>query len=426
MVLHELGLPSGVDEAFAQVDALDAVLLGGFARVPAELADGLRGFGSGLAGSPLGAPTQQAIEALLAGELLAHHLTVVAAAREAVLGAVHDALLEYAAASLALELAPLEASTAPLEHAVGEGLVPLRQWLVELALAGLGQLDRATLAPMVPGLRALQQEAGLERVSALATGMCFELLGAAPTNELDEPSPRRWADLWSRTLLATAVAPPVVTSRPVAGRFAVLGVDLRHHSHLVSAVVHGILDTGEARHLARAEVSTWKVDAVAGVDAWALLGSKQPLLIDALRAPATLTVEGRLSPTGHLEVDAVGPSATHKLPDHDLAGAMLHRPAPTDRHPVQLGIPVRLDGVPLLPVADERLSPLLDLDETDLTGMTGANALLRFDGGWRLQPIAAWKGRKLLGPVKLLTQAAKAKAGAADVLGERASKLLRA
>ncbi len=415
MDVSALGLPDGVADALAVVDALDAALGRGLARVgPTEQA-ALDGLSAALSASPLGPTLAEAAPALARGEVLAHHLAAVAAGREALLGAVHDALLAHAAAAAGLQVLEPELSDPPARPAELDPLLDsLRQWLVELAVAGFAQLERATLVPMVEGLHGLQQAPELQRLAALVSGFCFELLDHAPTSAVADPPLRRWVDLWARALLGTYRAPSTPARAPVEGQLHVVGGDLRHHDHLVSLVVHGLLEHGGLRTLVRVPVSAWKVDAVTGAEAWQLLRDQQPELVGALAKPVTLAVTGALDSTGALQLATAAPGAALDPRALDLSGARLPAPAPRDRHPVLLAVPAVLASAD---ASGRRVSPMCELD-----GVEGPLAgLVRWDGGWSVQPLAGTLKKKLATP----PSDAKVKTDVTEVLRERASKLLR-
>lgn len=408
-----------VTAALALVDGLDGVLAAGFARLVPEQRAALTAFAHGLAGSPLGGTVAAAVDALAAGDPSTHHFVALAAGRAAVLGAVHDALLDEAGVPL-VPAAPV--APAPLTLDQKPRLDGLGQWLVEIALAGLGQLDEARVAPILPTLTSVQATPGLTRVAALATGFARELLDHAPTSAMPELPRRRWGDLWSRALLGTVSLPGTVPSVEVRGHLAVLGADVRHHDHLVSVVVHGVFEHDGARSFTRTTLSSWKVDAISGVDLWNLLKPQAPALVAALASPAVLAVSGRLG-GGELAIDAVAEATPFDPFALDLSGVAYPPAAPRDRHPIQLAIPARDPGDPL---DRSRSVAMLDLADAaaDATSVVG---LRRWDDGWRLQPLLARTRKgKVLGAATALAAAEKVKADARSVLAERASKLLRA
>ncbi len=432
-----LELPAGVQEAARLTAGLDRVVMQGFSRFDPK-DPGLVELGDALAVSPLGTSFRDAVAALGRGELLAHHLATLAAARAGVEGARFDALAQVAAAALGVELVDVdEGPASPPDPAARALLDGAQQWLLEIALSGLGQLELAAVAPAVAGLRNLQEHPQLGRVAALLTGFVHELLDAVPTSGIAEPPTRRWVDLWSRALLSTVVLPGVPAERRVSGTFTPLGADLRHHEHLLACVVHGLLQVGgdDAPHLVRTTISAWRVDAIAGEEVWALLRATAPELIDALGKPRTFALDGAmLRATGDLVWPAkvaVGKGASPTTTS--LAGARWTKPAPRDRHPLQLAIPLvgdrgRLDALASAGAALDMsgVSPYAALTEADVRAADGVVGLLRFDDGFFVQPLAATKGKSLLGPAGPIAASAKINKPVLGVLRERASKLLRA
>lgn len=419
-----LPIPDGVAEAGALTAAFDACLGSGFSRITPEQVASLEELAGALAGTALGAAARESVAALAAGELLAHHLAVLAAARSALEGARADALLAVAAEGLVLEEPTLEPAPEP-EAETRVRMESARQWLVELALAGLGQLDEGRIAPIAASLPGIQQRPELAGLAVAITGFAGELLDAAPTSALSEPPLRRWSDLWCRCLLATFGLAPRPTSRKVSGRLSVLGADLSHHEHAARLVIHGLLEEGADRRLVRVSLNAWKVEVITGPELVNLLRPLAPELVDALGSPAALDlVDATLWSTGDLVPDgrisgtrSIDPMAI------DLSDSILTVPSPVDRHPVQVAVP-RLGAPDGVAVDPGRASPHLGLE-----GAEAANAvlgLLRFDEGWSLQPMLARKGKKLLGPASLIAAAGKVKKPALDTLRERSSRLLRA
>ena len=87
------GTIDGLDEALAEVDAFNRVLVAGLLRPQPAQAAGLTRLARAVAGTPLAARTAEAAGMAAAGTAGEDHLTALAAARTAVLGAVHDALM---------------------------------------------------------------------------------------------------------------------------------------------------------------------------------------------------------------------------------------------------------------------------------------------------------------------------------------------
>ena len=328
----------------------------------------------------------------------------------------------------------------------------MRQWLVEVALAGFRQLTVETVAPISANLEELSQRPEAVRAASLLNGFVGELLEAVPTAALPEIPERRWSDLWCRALLAAAQPPQNPAGQTITGVFQPLGADLRHHDHLASLCVPGLLTVDGTSRFARITISSWKVDAVCGEQLWRLFEARASVLLDALVQHRGVRLDGvTLTSAGDLQwlEDAVLDDKVHPL---QLAlslgeGVTILPPTPLDRHPVQLALPVALTGCKVverdgelhaetpdgaLPLALERVSPLAGLDVKVLRPAKALVGLLRFDRErWAVQPLWAAKAPKgkpkLFGPSQVIVAARKAKAAtAADILTERASKLLRA
>lgn len=412
-------IPDGVSDALALVASFDAALVSGFSRLDPSAVDGLTELAGAFSGTPLGPAVADAAAALPRGELLAHHFVSLAAARASLMGAVADALAEQAAAGLGLTVPecvtdapppPSPEVSAPMEGA--------RDWLVELALGGFGQLEPRAIAPAAATVERVQNTPGLERLAAVLTGLSDELMDSAPTAMLPVIPARRWGDLWTRCLLLTQALPDAQDAVEVSGTLAVVGCELRHHDHLVHGVVWGVLDG----RWVRAHVSAWKVDAIAGAEVWGLLGAQAPVLMAACLNPSSVEVAGFLAPSGDLHLTSVAPGAPLDPFALDFPGNLPAIP-PRDRHPVQLAIPVAAcpAGVPRVRIG--ALSGFGDVPPAFELG------LLRWDGQWGFQPLLGrTSGRKpkWVGPPEQLAAAAKVKAPALDILRERASKLLRA
>ncbi|TXS39930.1 hypothetical protein EAO77_35885, partial [Streptomyces sp. t39] len=78
----------GLDEALAAVDAFDRALRGGLLRPQPAQAEGLAALAGAVAGTPLAERVAEAAAKAGAGAAGEDHLTALAAARTALLGAV--------------------------------------------------------------------------------------------------------------------------------------------------------------------------------------------------------------------------------------------------------------------------------------------------------------------------------------------------
>lgn len=84
---------AGLDEVLTAVDAFDQALVAGLLRPrPAQTA-GLTGLAQAVAGTPLAARVAEAAEKAAGGAASEDHFVALAAARTALLGSAHDALM---------------------------------------------------------------------------------------------------------------------------------------------------------------------------------------------------------------------------------------------------------------------------------------------------------------------------------------------
>lgn len=428
--------PPGITDADRLLDGLDACLVAGFARLGPDERATLDTLAASFAPSPLGPSVTAAVEGLARSEFIPAHLEAIAAARAALSGAVHDALLSHAAAVLGRSVAPSVVAR-PVRRPDGGPTEGARHALLELSLAGWGRLDGALVANLA-GAPARLVEVGEPRLAALLAGLADELPGLDPA----EAPLRRLGDLWCRAVVLAAWAAPAPDAS-FSGVLHPIGAELRAHNTAVSLVVVARGPEGAVR-LHR---SAWKVDVLSGVDLFRI--AAEPELRAALAAGQALRVEGarQLGPdlTGGTVV-AAGPAASPL--DALLPGAadVLHAPPPLDRHPLTLSIPVTLtgklegdtwvsDGI-TLPIrwGPATTSPLVP------EGLTGDRllGLLRCDGithtesestvRWYLVPLMGTDKKK--GLVSSMAWAdgnpkVKAKVDVIAVLRERSSRLLR-
>lgn len=439
-----LVLPAVVDAARRVVGALDEGLVTGLGRLGAPARDALEGLGGLFRGTPLEAKAVEASAAIQKAMPTEEHVLALAACRASLLGAAHDALLAHACEALGRP-APEPSEGAPLAALAPEDAAPLRNarhWLLELALGGLAQVSVDAVAPFASSLAQISERPLLHRAAALLTGFHDELVDVLPLASADEVPTPRWPDLWSASVLATA-GPRAAREESVRGTFRPLGVDLRHHDHVLSAVVYGVLEAGVTR-VVRATFSAWKVDALSLAEVVRALPAPAAALLGAATGDQALAVEGRLR-GAELIVDAASessPSDPFALGEA-LATASSFAVAPEDRHPVQIALPLVLGecrvseregalvvahGSLELRVAEERVSPAYGATSA-LAEASSMIGLVRFDGdGWALQPLAARLGKKKAWGLGSLVAAAKspAKSGEPlDVLRERAGMLLR-
>jgi hypothetical protein len=454
------GPVAGLDEALAAVDAFDRVLVAGLLRPQPGQAAGLTRLAGAVAGTPLAAGTAEAAGKAEAGAAGEDHLVALAAARTAVLGSVHDALMTQ----IAEATGRAGGATAPGgQPAAGQHAANLlgagRSWLCDLARCGWRGLDHDVVAGAAPVVSALLADPGRRRLATLLDGFAAELAASCPGAALDRIPVRRWADLWSRALLLTlpgAGAAPA--TGPATGRLLPLGVDLHEHATAVQAQVHAVFEPadGTGARLVRASVSAPKPDTVVEAGVWPLLRPHMSLL--------AAVSDGRSMDLADMPVTAAGDliwSDAHArpgVPADPFATARVALPAaaeaataPLDRHPARIAVPVFLEGYRsgqdgdtlVFTVAGHPLA--VDTDRIPAAGPLTPEAvaasgacigLLRWDAGsFSVQPLAVeltrgktavqaggWAGGAT---GKNGIKAEKAATDAVSVLRERAGRLLR-
>lgn len=452
----------GLDEALAAVDGFDEVLVAGLLRPQPAQAHGLAALAEAVAGSPLAARVAEAAEKTAAGAAGEDHFVALAAARSALLGSVHDALVLRIEEAVGRPRDEQSAATAgDAEYAVNL-LTAARSWLCDVARAGWQGIDHELVGGAVPVVSAMLPDAALRRPATLLDGFAAELAASCPGATLERVPVRRWADLWSRAMLLTvpgaAASAPGVTE--ATGRLLPLGVDVQEHATAVQAQVHAVFEPadGGTPRLVRASVSAPKPDTVVGAGLWQLLRPHMSLL--------SAVSEGRAMELDAMPVTGEGdliwddarartgePAEVFATARVALPTAAAFPTAPLDRHPARIAVPVLLEGYAVeededgvvFQVAGQRLA--VDTDRVPAAGPLTAEVvassaacvgLLRWDAGaFLVQPLAvertvrkksvavhagAWAGGTT---DKAGVRAEKAATDAVTVLRERAGRLLR-
>ncbi|MFJ2745091.1 hypothetical protein ACIO3O_36155 [Streptomyces sp. NPDC087440] len=451
---------AGLGEALAAVDAFDRVLVDGLLRPGAAQAEGLAELARAVVGSPLAARVAQAAEKTAAGGGGEDDFLALAAARAALLGAVHDALTARVEAATGREPF-VEDLPAPDAGSSANVLAAARSWLADLARTGWRGLDHEAVSASAPVVSALLADPALRRLAALLDGFAAELAASCPGATVEEFPVRRWADLWARALLLTVPGTGAVAgAEPVTGRLLPLGVDLQEHATAVQAQVHAVFEPadGSPSRLVRASVSAPKPDTVVGAGLWQLLRPHMSLLAAAGEGRAMQLTGMPLTAEGDLLWDDAHartgePADALTTARVALPAATGPRTAPLDRHPARLVVPVFLEGygteadgdTVTFDVAGQRLGVDVDripaagpLTPKSVAASRACIGLLRWDAGeFRLQPLAvetlvrkkpvgvhagAWAGGTT---DKAGARAEKAATDAAAVLRERAGRLLR-
>ena len=451
---------AGLDEALAAVDAFDQALVAGLLRPHPAQAVGLAQLTEAVAGTPLASRVAEAAEKMTAGVASEDQFVALAAARTALLGSVHDALMTQVAEATGRPRSEA-AVPAPGEQQPANLLAAGRSWLSDLARSGWQGLDNDVVSGGVYVVSAMLPDPALRRLATLLDGFAAELAASCPGSALERIPARRWADLWSRAILLTlpgAAGPPATGT--ATGRLLPLGIDLQEHATAVQAQVHAVFEPadGAVPRLVRASVSAPKPDTVIGAGVWQLLRPHMSLL--------AAVSEGRSTDVADMPVSAEGDliwSDDHARPGKSadpFATARVALPiasdaptAPLDRHPARIAVPVFLEGYAVrkdedalafvvaghpLVVDTDRIPAAGPLTPEAVAASGACIGLLRWDAGsFSLQPLAVettvrkkavavhaggWAGGTA---DKDGVKAEKAATEAIAVLQERAGRLLR-
>jgi hypothetical protein len=451
-----LTVPENVRHSAAVLAGLDRCLLVGFGRLGPDQQTALQALERICAGTPLGGPVTEAVAALGRSEFVDRHFAALAVARAALQGAQYDALRGQADAALGRSPSAISENGAVSPKADGPVAVwqeSTRNWLMELALAGFQQLEAQTVAPFTATLEHLQDEPTTLRLAAILTGFVNELLEAMPVAALPTLPLYRWADLWTRSMIAAVRPPAAPTGQKVSGKLSPFGADLRQSGFVVSCDFYALLEANTPQ-IVRVTLSAFKVSVIAGADLWGCFPKDTHDLLRALSQRLTLDVaDATLLPGGQLLWDGkakLGKSfdftalAARLAPGTDRAPTM-PMVDPKDRHPLQLAEPIFLETYKVavdadafldlgdevkLPIAVRRLGRASELQAEHVAQSKALLGLLRFDAGrWEVQPLAVVLNNKKAEIVFTGSSAAASLTGKAAktlvTLRERASKLLR-
>jgi hypothetical protein len=442
----------GLADAVEVINGVDAALANGLGRPGPGTEAALEALAAAVSATPLASAVRVAVDKALSGSVHDEHVAVLAGARVAVLGAVHDALIEAVDAALGRSRAPDPVSlgaTAP-----DPALAGARSWLRDLAIAGWRGVDEDVIAGADPAIQAALGSPSRRRLATVLDGLAGELRAGVPLTSLQFLPARRWADLWTRAVVLAQPGSPVpdlVGLGDVSGRLLPLGVDVREHGTAVQVQVHGVLESAnEPPRLVRTSVAVGKVESIVGAAIWPLL-QRFPLLMRALSERRAIDITDRpllasgdllWSEDGATLLEPADPFATARLM---LSNAAAFAAAPLDRHPVRIAEPVLIEGYTVgdgalvlgdhrLPLALGRLPVAGPLTAAHLAASSACLGLLRWDGEWRLQPtgvLTAVKKKSVavhvsdwaMGPTD--PKVAKATGDAVAVLRERAGRMLR-
>jgi hypothetical protein len=460
------GTIAGLDDALAAVDAFDQVLVAGLLRPQPAQAAGLAQLAHAVAGTPLASRVAEAAEKAAAGTASEDHLLALAAARTALLGSVHDALMTQVAAATGRTPWPGsgEIVTAPGGQQAQQAanlLAAGRSWLSDLARSGWRGLDNDVVSGSAQVVSAMLPDPALRRLATLLDGFAAELAACCPGAAAERIPARRWADLWSRAMLLTLPgAADTPMTGTVTGRLLPLGIDLTEHATAVQAQVHAVFEPadGTVSRLVRASVSAPKPDTVVGAGGWQLLRPHMSLLaavsegrsMDLVNMPVTAEGDLLWSDEYAHPGKPADPFGTARVALPVAADAVT---MPLDRHPVRIAVPVFVEGYAArkdddalafivtghpLTVDTDRIPAAGPLTPGSVAASSACIGLLRWDAGsFSVQPLAiettvrkervavhagGWAGGTA---DKDGVKAEKAATDAMSVLRERAGKLLR-
>ncbi|MGW3308177.1 hypothetical protein ACWDG9_16505 [Streptomyces sp. NPDC001073] len=450
----------GLDEALAAVDAFDRTLVSGLLRPHPSQTSDLTALAHAVAGSPLAATVAEAADKAAAGGASEDHFVALAAARTALLGSAHDALVDRIDEATGRTREETTLAGPGEAHAVNL-LAAARSWLSDLARAGWRGLDHDLVSAANQVVSALLPDPGLRRLATLLDGFAAELAATCPGATAERFPTRRWGDLWSRAMLLTVPgAASTSVTGAATGRLLPLGVDLLEHSTAAQAQVHAVFEPsdGGTPRLVRASIAAPKPDTVVGAGVWQLLRPHMSLLAAAGQArymdvtAMPLTAEGDLIWSN--EQARLGePADAFVTARVALPAATAPPTAPLDRHPTRIAVPVFLEGYTAqkddgtlafdfaghaIAVDTDRIPSASPLTPEAAAASSACIGLLRWDAGeFRIQPLAvettvrrqaaavhagAWAGGT---NDKLGSKAEKSATDAVAVLRERAGRLLR-
>ncbi|WP_433081198.1 hypothetical protein ACQP1P_45370 [Dactylosporangium sp. CA-052675] len=440
----DAGPDTEIAAALETAGAVDDGLLHGFARIDEDRAAALAALAGAFSGSPLREAVAEAVDKIVAGSVADDHVFALAAARIALFGSVHDAVLARADAALGRSRADWHGERQDEDRPAADGSPVLggaRSWLRELAITGWRGVDHDLVAAAGQAIEAALGDPRLRRLAVLLDGLAAELRAGSPIATMDPVPVRRWADLWSRALLLARGSRRPAPAETVTGRLYVLGTDVHEHPTAVQVQVHGVLEvTGAPTRLVRASVSAAKVDTIVGPAIWRLLAG-HPMLLTALAEHRALDLTDMpLLAGGDLiwrdaqarPGDPADPFTTARV---HLGAALAPATPPLERHPVRIAEPVLVEDLAAVTLDTTRLPACGPLTPDVVSAATAAIGLLRWDdGAWTVQPLAVratvkkkqigvHTGDWALGPAD--AKAAKSAGEAVEVLRERAGRLLR-
>lgn len=423
-------LPSGVAEAAKLVDQIDECLATGFARLGPSQRESLEALAASFSGTPLELPINEAVASIGRNEFLTKHFVTIGAARAAIQGAQHDALVAQLVDVLGVSIPECNDPTPMNVGSAASLLSSTEQWLMELAMTGFSQLEESSITPYMVTLENLQAEKELTGLATLLTGFTSELIRCTASQSQPSPPRFRWADLWTAAMIRTHYLPGDVAFRETSGTLTPLGLTVQSHANFVSAVLYGVFDDGECTQTVRIPFSSYKVDLMVGAEVWEIFGEACSQVLTALAGSKKLMLDrAELCPTGELHLCAK-PKIGKKANPFDAVESLTGIPLPPAvfRHPVHIGQVIHLQQAGDIPIATERMATSTELTPDVLDDASKMIALIRFDrGGWRAQPLCVeTPDGVVISGQGIAAERKQLKSKTLAILKERSSKLLRA
>lgn len=448
---------SGVGDAIALVDELDAALVTGYSRPDDARDAALARLAAAFASTPLADRLAAAAQDLASGQVTEEHLLSVAAGRSALMGSIHDALVSRLDDVTGRERSAGVDESGHAERPTVPAYAACRAWLTELAVGGLNAVDEDFIASAGTIIEGLWQEPVHRRLAMILDGWCTELRAKLPIAALAEVPVRRWADLWTRArILSEANYPQYGATDRVSGRLLPVAVDVFDHDTLFGVVVHAVLESGESSRLVRTTVSAPKVEVIAGAAMWDLITGADRLRAalaedraldltdmpitaygDLLWDDAAVQLGGDADPMATARM-ALPSAAPGTVPPLDRHPALIAEPVFVESYRVVKGEPLQFDlGGATLDVNLKGLPAAGPVTDKNVAASKACIGMLRWDNGrWSLSPVAVLTNVKRQPTVLHTGQWAQ---GATDpkvarkverdnvvnVLRERAGRLLR-
>lgn len=446
-------LPESVSLSLSQLDGIDRCFQNGFSRLTEAQKEALNSFTNIFSQTQFEKPLTDAVDSIVRGNFQVDAFKTIAGARQALAGALYDALQNHLGAlSKRVYISPeniqFKEESSPLLDSCSE-------WLKEIAICGYESLDHAQLQPFTQTLENLMKERHFYRQSSLLTGFLNELSQSIPVSTMNTIPLRRWGDLWSRAMINATRVIDTQAKESASGELFILGTDIHQHSNCVSLKCYGIL-TGDTSRFVNFTITSFKVDTIVSQENWKLF-TEFPIFLEALSKNRAVQIDSLPLINGNTllwdESKATLSAEFDPLAkvSEELESAEFYRVPAYDRHYVHLAEPIYLSDYKITLNEDEiELSAegtSLKIDAKRLPSMSIINGkmlkdskecfgLLRFDNGeWLFQPLTIKtvikKAEYIIhngsSAIEMPAKIAKKKktSNSFEILKERSSRLLR-